>query len=113
MLMPSKDLIAASTIPIILSLLHRGDNYGYQLIKDVQDISDGALQWKEGSLYPVLIKLEKKGLIKSYIKKEDGRNRKYYSLNENGQTRLSQLQNEWKLINLTLNNLWNNQPNLT
>ncbi|MEL7533687.1 MAG: PadR family transcriptional regulator, partial [Bacteroidota bacterium] len=64
--MVSKDLIAASTIPIILSLLKEGDNYGYQLIKEVQKISGGALQWKEGSLYPVLIKLEKNGQIKSY-----------------------------------------------
>lgn len=111
--MLSKDLIAASTIPIILSLLKKGDNYGYQLIKEVQKISDGALQWKEGSLYPVLIKMEKKGLIKSYIKKEEGRNRKYYSLNETGQSALNQLQKEWELVNITLNNLWNNQPSLT
>ncbi|MEM6348331.1 MAG: PadR family transcriptional regulator [Bacteroidota bacterium] len=111
--MVSKDLIAASTIPIVLSLLKEGDNYGYQLIKEVQKISDGALQWKEGSLYPVLIKLEKNGLIKSYIKKEEGRNRKYYSLNERGKSALVKLQEEWKLVNLTLNQLWNNQASLT
>ncbi len=111
--MPSKDLIAASTIPIILSLLKRGDNYGYQLIKDVQEISGGALQWKEGSLYPVLIKLEKKGLITSYIKKEEGRNRKYYALKQDGRTRLAQLQNDWEMIHHTLNNLWKNELNLT
>ena len=111
--MPSKDLIAASTIPIILSLLKRGDNYGYQLIKDVQEISGGALQWKEGSLYPVLIKLEKKGLITSYIKKEEGRNRKYYALKQDGRTRLAQLQNDWEMIHHTLNNLWKNEMNLT
>lgn len=111
--MLSKDLIAASTIPIILSLLQQGDNYGYQLIKDVQEISDGSLQWKEGSLYPVLIKLEKKGLISSYIKKEDGRNRKYYSLKQSGKTALATLQEEWALINNTLHQLWNNQPSLT
>lgn len=111
--MLSKDLIAASTIPIILSLLKKGDNYGYQLIKDVQNISKGALHWKEGSLYPVLIKMEKKGLINSYIKKEDGRNRKYYSINQNGHSALINLQKEWELINSTMNHLWNNQPSLT
>lgn len=111
--MLSKDLIAASTIPIILSILKKGDNYGYQLIKDVQKISNGSLEWKEGSLYPVLIKLEKKGLIKSYIKKEEGRNRKYYSLNQPGQTLLDQLKSEWALINQTLDNLWKEEPRLT
>ena len=111
--MISKDLVAASTIPIILSLLEQKDNYGYQLIKDVQRISSGSLQWKEGSLYPVLIKLEKKGLISSYIKKEDGRNRKYYSLNQPGRNALSQLKSEWNNINQVMTTLWNTQPRLT
>ena len=105
--MISKDLIAASTIPIILSILQKGDNYGYQIIKDVQKLTDNSLQWKEGSLYPVLLKLEKKGLIQSYTKKEDGRNRKYYQLNQRGLTMLEQLKKEWTLINQTLQYLWN------
>ena len=107
--MVSKDLIAASTIPIILSLLQKGDNYGYQIIKDVQKLTDNSLQWKEGSLYPVLIKLEKKGLILSYMKKEEGRNRKYYQLNQKGRNLLEQLKQEWSLINQTLQLLWNDQ----
>jgi len=111
--MLSKDLIAASTIPIVLSLLKKGDNYGYQLIKDVQAISEGSLEWKEGSLYPVLTKMEKKGLIRSYLKKEDGRNRKYYAINEQGHTALQTLQKEWELINSTMNLLWKDQPSLT
>ena len=111
--MISKDLVAASTIPIILSLLEQRDNYGYQLIKDVQRISGGSLQWKEGSLYPVLIKLEKKRLISSYIKKEDGRNRKYYSLNQPGKHALDQLKSEWANINQIMTTLWNTQPRLT
>ncbi|MEM9986884.1 MAG: PadR family transcriptional regulator [Bacteroidota bacterium] len=95
----SKELIAASTIPIVLSLLEQGDNYGYQLIKEVQAISNNTLHWKEGSLYPVLLKMEKKGLISSYVKKEEGRNRKYYSINQTGQSTLAQLKQEWKSIN--------------
>ena len=109
----SKELIAASTIPIVLSLLEQGDNYGYQIIKEVQVISGNTLKWKEGSLYPVLLKMEKKGLIRSYIKKEDGRNRKYYSINPTGQTTLAQLKQEWKSINQTFNILWKQNPSLT
>ena len=111
--MLSKDLIAASTIPIILSLLQKGDNYGYRLIKDVQEITEGELQWKEGSLYPVLIKLEKKGFITSYIKKEEGRNRKYYAIVEKGHSRLSEIKQEWEFVNNTLHTLWDKQLNLT
>lgn len=111
--MISKDLIAASTIPIVLSLLENGDNYGYQLIKEVQKISGGSLQWKEGSLYPVLNKLEKKGLISSYLRREDGRNRKYYSLNKAGKSVLGQMKDEWSSINQIMYTLWNGQPGLT
>ena len=109
----SKDLIAASTIPIVLSVLQRGDNYGYNIIKEVQEISDGALNWKEGSLYPVLSKLERNGLITSYKKQENGRTRKYYSIKQDGLKFLDTLKTEWSSINQILSNLWNPQPTLT
>lgn len=105
----SKELIAASTIPIILSILKKGDNYGYNIIKEVQSISDGALQWKEGSLYPVLTKLEKNKMIVSYIKKEQGRNRKYYKINQEGHRLLNKIQQEWNSIHQIMNQLWNDQ----
>lgn len=109
----SKDLIAASTIPIVLSILKRGDNYGYNIIKEVQTISDGSLNWKEGSLYPVLSKLEQNGLITSYKKQESGRTRKYYSLKQEGAKFLDLAKADWSSINQILSNLWNPQPNLT
>lgn len=109
----SKDLIAASTIPIVLSILEKGDNYGYQIIKEVQTISGGALNWKEGSLYPVLSKLEQNGLITSYKKQENGRERKYYSIKKNGLKFLALAKTEWASINQILSNLWNPDPTLT
>lgn len=109
----SKDLIAASTIPIVLSILQQGDNYGYQIIKEVQTISGGELNWKEGSLYPVLTKLEQNGFIRSYKKQENGRTRKYYSIQQDGIQFLATIKNEWSSINQILANLWNSQPNLT
>lgn len=109
----SKDLVAASTIPIVLSILQQGDNYGYQIIKEVQLISGGELNWKEGSLYPVLSKLEQNGLISSYKKQENGRTRKYYSIQQDGVKFLAQAKTEWSSINQILGQLWNIQPNLT
>jgi len=104
--MISKDLIAASSIPLVLSILNEGDDYGYSIIKKVMAASDNQLQWKEGSLYPVLSKLEKKGLITSAIKIENGRKRKYYSINKPGKTRLEELKKEWQLITNTMKILW-------
>jgi hypothetical protein len=54
----SKDLVAASSIPLILSILQRGDSYGYAIIQQVRELSDGEMQWADGMLYPILHRLE-------------------------------------------------------
>ena len=74
----TKDFIAASATPLILSILRRGDSYGYEIIRQVRDLSDGELQWEDGMLYPILHRLEKRSLIESY----PGRPR----MDENGST---------------------------
>lgn len=48
---------------VILSLLRRQDMYGYQLVQETEQLSGGAITTQEGSLYPVLYKLEEQGLI--------------------------------------------------
>ena len=61
--MISKALVAASAKPIILALLMSGENYGYQILKRVSQVSGGKLDWSEALLYPVLHRLEKDGLV--------------------------------------------------
>ncbi len=63
--MVSKTLMAASTRPIILAILSRGEDYGYSIIQRVKDISGGILEWTDGMLYPVLQRMEMDGLIAS------------------------------------------------
>ena len=93
----SKDLIAASATPLILSILSHGDSYGYDIIQKVRDLSDGEMQWADGMLYPILHRLEKKGLIKSYWgQSESGRKRKYYRLKRSGLEKLDELREHWK-----------------
>ncbi|MDH3530808.1 MAG: PadR family transcriptional regulator, partial [Acidobacteriota bacterium] len=58
-----KDLVAASATPLILSILQGGDSYGYAIIQDVRELSDGEMEWADGMLYPILHRLEKKDLI--------------------------------------------------
>ncbi len=111
--MISKDLVAASSIPLVLSILDEGDDYGYSIIKKVMAASDNQLEWKEGSLYPVLSKLEKNGLVTSKIKVENGRKRKYYAINKPGKTRLEELKKEWQLITDTMNILWRQKAKIT
>ena len=74
----SKDLIAASAAPLILSILEENDNYRYSIIKKVKELSENKIQWTEGMLYPVLHRLEDQGAIESYWQQsETGRKRKY------------------------------------
>jgi len=102
----TKDLIAASCTPLILTILKDGDDYGYNIIKKIALVTDGELKWKEGSLYPVLAKLEKREYLSSYFQVQDGRKRKYYSLNESGKNHLAKLKEEWNFLTQTMQLLW-------
>jgi len=103
----SKELVGASAIPIILSILEKGETYGYEIVQKVKDLSDSRIEWKEGSLYPVLHKLEKNGLIKSLWKMaENGRHRKYYAINRKGRKALQDEIENWTLVHMMLSDLW-------
>ena len=93
---PSKDLIAASATPLVLSMLSHGDSYGYEIIQKVRELSDGEMQWADGMLYPILHRIEKKGLVKSYWgAAENGRKRKYYRLQKAGSKELQEQRRSW------------------
>ncbi|MFT5194758.1 MAG: PadR family transcriptional regulator PadR [Cellvibrionaceae bacterium] len=95
----SKDLIAASATPLILSILSHGDSYGYDIIRKVEKLSGGEMQWAEGMLYPILHRLEKKDLVEAYWGKADtGRRRKYYRLRKSGLEELGELRKNWNNI---------------
>lgn len=99
----SRDLIAASAEPLVLSILSRDESYGYALIKEVHALSGGRVNWTEGMLYPVLHRLEKQGFIKAVWKTSDiGRKRKYYSIQKKGLTRLNAQLEEWDIAHAAL-----------
>jgi PadR family transcriptional regulator PadR len=105
--MISKALVAASTKPIILSILFGGENYGYQIIQKVKEISGGSLEWSDGMLYPVLHRLEKEGLVMSQWKiSDEGRYRKYYSLTDLGRKELEAERRQWLSVHSALTKLW-------
>mgnify|MGYP000082510510 CR=1 FL=1 len=109
----SKELIGASSTPIILSILSKGESYGYEIIQSVKKISNGKLEYGDGTLYPVLHKLEKKGLIESYWKIADtGKKRKYYKISDSGKKELTTQKGNWVIINQIMSRLWNIEPNL-
>ena len=110
----SKDLVAASTTPLVLSILSEGENYGYAIIKRVHKLSGGQMQWTDGMLYPVLHRLEEQKLIQSkWRESETGRKRKYYKIKKEGTRALKEQQKQWKVVYSTLKQLWEKEPCLT
>lgn len=74
---------------VLQTLASCGDNYGYELIKTIAQKSGNIFEFKEGTLYPLLYRLEEKNLVRSYRKKaESGKERRFYSIAPAGEKHL-------------------------
>ena len=92
----SQELIKGTVIPVVLSLLKDHPRYGYEMVQLVNARTNGALNWSEGTLYPVLHKLEADRLVKAEWREEGNRRRKYYALTAAGRRELRRRSEEWK-----------------
>jgi PadR family transcriptional regulator len=103
----AKNLIAASAKPMILSLLLKGESYGYEILQDVAALSRGTIEWSEALLYPVLHRLEKEALVCSKWKMSgENRMRKYYTLTPFGRRELEAEKERWLNIHGAFVKLW-------
>ena len=100
----NKELIAASSTPIVLAILADEDSYGYAILLRVKELSGGRMEWTDGMLYPLLHRLEKAGLTKAEWRLEDegARPRKYYALTDSGRADLAVQLESWRRISSTL-----------
>ena len=81
----NKDLIAASSTPIVLAILAEEDSYGYAILRRVRELSGGRMEWTDGMLYPVLHRLERLGLVEARWEVAGSRRRrKYYGITSRG-----------------------------
>ncbi len=111
--MTTKALVAASTKPLIMSILRGGESYGYEIIQRVKELSGGELEWANGMLYPVLHRLEKEGFVATQWKlSKEGRNRKYYRLTAAGREEVKSDMKEWSRVNEVLVRSWKLEPSL-
>lgn len=74
---------------LVLATLEDGPRHGYQIALDVEEESDGAFELQHGTLYPILHRLEKQGMIEGTWE-EEGRRRKVYRLTRGGRRHLRQ-----------------------
>lgn len=99
----NKDLIAASSTPIVLATLAKRESYGYAILKQVQDASARRMEWTDGMLYPVLHRLERLGFIEGKWKESDaGRKRKYYRITSRGKSQLEEELKQWQAVDATI-----------
>lgn len=83
---------------LVLKQLEKEEGYGYQLISRLRDKSGGMFTLKEGTLYPILYRLEDDGLVESRWSRPEGKevSRKYYVITEEGKEGLKGLSALWE-----------------
>lgn len=85
----------------VLGTISSGAAYGYILTQKIQN----TINVSESTLYPVLRRLLKDGLLHTYDEPYDGRNRRYYSITEKGRTALTEYTEDWHIYKLNVENL--------
>lgn len=102
-----KDLVAASATPLVLGILADGESYGYAIVKRVNELSGGRMQWTDGMLYPLLHRLERLGYVQaSWGTSEAGRRRKHYAITQAGRDTLADRQQQWSVVADALKQVW-------
>jgi PadR family transcriptional regulator PadR len=100
------DLLRGALEPVVLELIAAGASYGYEISRAVQEASGGKLLAQEGTLYPALHRLEKRGYLRAAWKKSpEGRERKHYHLTGEGRRYLAHLREEWTSFSETVNRI--------
>lgn len=94
-----RELIGASNTILILFQLLEKDSYGYELMKVVNERSEGKINLREGSFYPALSRLEDNDAIESYWETKNKRPRKYFRITTKGKELLDSQLEEWELVN--------------
>ena len=85
---------------LVLKLLEKKEKYGYQIISELREKSNERFSLKEGTLYPVLYRLEDDALVESRWSEAQGKKvpRKYYVITEQGKQALTEIEALWRDI---------------
>ena len=77
---------------VVWAVVSREGTYGYKITQDVRNVIDIS----ESTLYPVLRRLQKEGMLETYDVEVDGRNRRYYKITSIGMIKLDEERSNWK-----------------
>lgn len=102
-----KDLVAASSTPLVLAILGEGESYGYAILKRVREVSGGDLEWTDGMLYPLLHRLHRLGYVTQEWRSPPGeRRRRYYAITDDGHAALAEHKRQWRAVTRVLGDVW-------
>lgn len=102
----NKELLKGTTSTLVLQLLARKKMYGYEIIKELEIVSGGLFEFKEGTLYPILHNLEESEYVSSeWFGDEGSRQRKYYVITKNGRLHLKEKKEAWVEFSTAVNKI--------
>jgi DNA-binding PadR family transcriptional regulator len=101
-----KDLVAASSTPLVLAILAERESYGYAILKRIRELSAGNLEWSDGMLYPLLHRLARLEYVTTTWRTGEGRRRRYYAITEKGRAALAEQQRQWQTVTRALDDIW-------
>jgi len=99
----NKELLKGSSELLVLSVLKEEPLYGYEIAKRIKTTSEQLFAMGEGTLYPILHKLEADYKLESFWEEIGGRKRKYYSITKSGLAELKDRATEWKTFSAAIN----------
>jgi len=106
----AKDLVAASAMPLVLAILEEGESYGYAILKRIDELSGGEMEWTDGMLYPLLHRLDRLGHVEArWDSPEGGRRRRYYRITPAGKAALAEHRRQWDVVTGALRSAWGGQ----
>jgi PadR family transcriptional regulator PadR len=97
---------------LVLAVLESGPSYGYKIVKELNERSEGILGLGEGTIYPVLYRLEEKKVISATWRlAENGRQRKYYHLTVKGRKAFAAHCQQWQILAVVMGKILGSAEN--
>lgn len=104
--MQRQELLKGNTDTLLLALLQDEPMYGYQIVKEVNQRSNGYFAFKEGTLYPALHRLERAGLVEGrWENTPSSVRRRYYRITVKGQQALADRLREWRRFSRAMDSI--------
>ncbi|MGC2111841.1 MAG: PadR family transcriptional regulator [Candidatus Korobacteraceae bacterium] len=100
----NQELKKGSAELLILSILEARPRHGYEISKQIEERSEGVLRYHVATFYPLLYRMEKRGLLKGrWVEKPNQRRRRYYRITRAGRSLLKQQRSVWKEFAAAMN----------